>query len=98
MLFPEAFLTASRQYVAQLNKLSLDELELKMSIWDILYRDNRGKNAQTLADLEIRPIDRKRAIEGLTVNDYCQGPLEEKLYGGAEMWVFGKVVKSMKST
>jgi dynein heavy chain 1 len=32
MLFPEAFLTSSRQFVAQNNKLSLDELELRMSL------------------------------------------------------------------
>lgn len=32
MLFPEAFLTASRQYVAQEQKISLDNLQLKMTL------------------------------------------------------------------
>lgn len=51
----------------------------------ILYRDDRGKNTQTLADLEIRPGDREKIIEALKSEDYCLGPLEEKLYGGADM-------------
>ena len=34
LLFPEAFLTASRQFTAQNNKLSLDELELSISLCD----------------------------------------------------------------
>lgn len=75
-------------------RLYLKEFKDKMKIWDILFRDDRGKNAQTLADLEIRPIDRKKIIEGLNVEDYSEGPLEETLYGGSDMWVFGKMVKS----
>lgn len=34
IIFPEAFLTATRQAVAQKKGASLDELELKMEIWD----------------------------------------------------------------
>lgn len=34
LLFPEAFLTATRQYVAQNTQSSLDELELKPELWD----------------------------------------------------------------
>lgn len=59
----------------------------------MLFRDDRGKNAQTLVDLELRPIDRKAILETLETKDYSEGPLEEKLYGGADMWVFGKTVK-----
>jgi hypothetical protein len=59
----------------------------------VLFRDDRGKNAQTLADLEIRPSDRKKVLEDLKVEDYCQGPLEETLYLGNDMWVFGRVIK-----
>lgn len=65
----------------------------KLKIWDILFRDDRGKNAQTLADLEIRPIDRNKIIEGLQIEDFCEGPLKEKLYDGSDMWVFGKIIK-----
>lgn len=64
-----------------------------MKIWDVLFRDDRGKNTQALVDLELRPIDRKAILEALETKDYSEGPLEEKLYGGAKMWVFGKTVK-----
>lgn len=62
----------------------------KMSIWDVLFRDDRGKNLQTLTVLEISPSARKAVLEKLTPQDYAQGPLEENLYGLREMWVFGK--------
>lgn len=65
----------------------------KMSVWDVLFRDERGKNAQALLELEIRPLERKRILDNLEVKDYCEGPIEEKLYGGAAMCVFGKIVK-----
>lgn len=71
----------------------LKEFKQKMKIWGVLFRDDRGKNAQTLADLEIRPSDRKKVLEDLKVEDYCQGPLEETLYLGNDMWVFGRVIK-----
>lgn len=71
----------------------LKDFKEKLVFWDVLFRDDRGKNAQALVDLEIRPIDRKAILEALETTDYSQGPLEEKLYGGAEMWVFGKTVK-----
>lgn len=74
--------------------LFLKHFKEKMSIWNIIFRDDRGKNAQTLADLEIRPIDREKIIKDLQADDYVDGPLEEKLYGGTDMWVFGKTIKS----
>lgn len=72
----------------------LKEFKEKMKIWEVLFRDDRGKNTQALVDLELRPIDRKSTLEGLMVNDYSEGPLKEKLYGGFDMWVFGKMIKS----
>jgi hypothetical protein len=71
----------------------LKEFKEKMKIWEILFRDDRGKNTQALVDLELRPVDRKMTLEGLVVQDYSEGPLEEKLYGGSDMWVFGKHIK-----
>lgn len=65
----------------------------KMKFWDVIFRDDRGKNAQALVELELRPIERKTALETLEAKDYSQGPFEEKLYGGADMWVFGKTIK-----
>lgn len=71
----------------------LKDFKEKMKFWDVLFRDDRGKNTQALVDLELRPIERKAILEALETKDYSEGPLEEKLYGGADMWVFGKTVK-----
>jgi len=59
----------------------------------VLFRDDRGKNAQALVDLELRPVERNAILEALESKDYSEGPHEEKLYGSADMWVFGKTVK-----
>ena len=71
----------------------LAEFHSKMRIWDVLYRDDRGKNTQALADLELRPIDRTKILENLKPPDYSEGPVNETLYGGSDMWIFGKEVK-----
>lgn len=71
----------------------LQDFHVKMNIWGIVFRDDRGKNAQTLLDLEITKDLRNKVIKELKVEDYLEGPLREKLYGGADMWVFGKQVK-----
>jgi len=71
----------------------LKELKVKMEIFDILFHDDRGKNQQTLHDLEISPARRKEIIRSLKVEDYSQGPLEEKMHGILPMWVFGKTVR-----
>lgn len=71
----------------------LKDFKEKLKFWDVLFRDERGKNMQALADLELRPIDRKAILETLEVNDYSEGPLEEILYRTADMWVFGKTIK-----
>lgn len=75
----------------------LKEFKLKMKIWDVLFRDDRGKNSRALAELELRPIDRKKILETLETEDYSEGPIEEKLYGGSDMWVFGKSIKKKGS-
>ena len=71
----------------------LKDFKEKMRFWDVLFRDDRGKNAQALIDLELRSIDRKSILEELETKDYSEGPLEENLYKGSDMWVFGKTVK-----
>jgi hypothetical protein len=71
----------------------LKDFKEKMKFWDVLFRDDRGKNAQALVDLELRPIERKAILEALETKDYSEGPIEEKLYAGADMWVFGKTIK-----
>ncbi len=73
--------------------LFLKDFKEKMKFWDVLFRDDRGKNTQTLVELELRPIERKAILEALESIDYSQGPIAETLYKGADMWVFGKMVK-----
>jgi len=68
----------------------------KMKIWDVLFRDEREKNTQALADLEITPIDRKKILKDLSADDFSEGPLEETLYRSSNMWTFGKEVKKQE--
>jgi hypothetical protein len=71
----------------------LKELKQKLKIWRITFKDERSKNTQTLADLEMLPIERKKIIESLTIEDYCQGPIKDEIFGISDMWVFGKEIK-----
>tara|TARA_R110000850_G_scaffold196048_4_gene322502 strand:- start:1252 stop:1623 length:372 start_codon:yes stop_codon:yes gene_type:complete len=63
----------------------------KRRTFEIIFID-RPKNKQTMLDLEIRPIDREKFIDQLTVDDFSEGPLPEDWHGSKEMWVFGKVI------
>jgi hypothetical protein len=74
----------------------LKDFKVKMKLWDVLFRDDRGKNAQALIELELLPIERKAILEELETKDYSEGPIEDKLYGSANMWVFGKTIKKKK--
>ena len=76
----------------------LQEIKVKIKIFGILFLDDRGKNQQTLHDLEISPAKRKEIIGSLNFEDYSQGPLDEKMRGILPMWVFGKQVKKKKCT
>lgn len=58
----------------------LKDFKFKMSIWDVLFRDDRGKNTLTLSELELRPIERKKVLENLEIPDYSEGPVEDTLY------------------
>ncbi len=74
----------------------LETFKAKLGVWGAVFRDDRGKNAQALLSLEITPAQRQAVLQELQQTDYCQGPLEEKLYGGADMWVFGKMIKGQE--
>ncbi len=82
-------MTTSEQQV----KAFLRDFKEKMKIWSILFRDDRGKNTQTLLDLELRPKERQPIIENLVTEDYSEGPLKDSLNKSPEMWVFGRQVK-----
>jgi hypothetical protein len=72
----------------------LKELKVKMEVFGIVFLDDRGKNQQTLHDLEISPAKRKEIITNLKTEDYSEGPLVEKMRGILPMWVFGKELKN----
>ena len=74
----------------------LQDFKAKLAVWGVVYRDDRGKNAQTLLLLDLIPNQRTEILKHLQVPDYSEGPLEERLYGGADMWVFGKVIKEQE--
>ncbi|RNI24031.1 toxin [Rufibacter latericius] len=80
---------ASREEVRRF----LNDFHAKLGVFNILFRDDRGKNSKTLLALEITPASRRKIIEELEVIDYSEGPLEDTLYDVAPMWVFGKNVK-----
>lgn len=82
-------MTASEQQV----NAFLRDFKAKMKIWEILFRDDRGKNTQTLLNLELRPKEREIIIKNLETEDYSEGPLKDTLNKGPEMWVFGRQVK-----
>jgi hypothetical protein len=71
----------------------LNDFKVKMSVFSILFRDERPKNSQDLLNLEITPASRTETIKDLEVEDYCEGPLDDSLFGIASMWVFGKNIK-----
>ena len=62
----------------------------KVKIYDIVFRDDRGKNMQTLAELDITPRYRKDVILKLKPTDYSEGPVIDTLNRLGEMLVFGK--------
>jgi len=74
-------------------ELFLKRLKEKIKIYDIIFRDDRGKNMQTLAALEITPTYRKQVILNIDAEDYSEGPIVDTLNRMGEMWVFGKDIK-----
>jgi hypothetical protein len=43
----------------------LKDFKLKLKIYDIIFLDSRNKNLQTLLDVEIKPMERRKVIENL---------------------------------
>jgi hypothetical protein len=74
----------------------LSAFHVKLKCFDIIFRDNRGKNIQALLDLEITPYRRKEIIAALKKEDYSEGPKSDELYHSRDMWVFGKTEKGKK--
>ena len=74
-------------------ELFLNDFKLKMQFMDVVFLNDRGKNAKTLAILEIPITKQKQIVEELEVKDYSEGPIEDTNFVGSPLWVFGKIVK-----
>lgn len=72
----------------------LSNFRQKTKIYDIVFRDDRGKNMQTLAELDITPLYRKDVVLKLKSEDYSEGPITDTLNNMGEMWVFGKNINN----
>ena len=71
----------------------LANFHTKMTVFGIVFIDDREKNTQALADLEIVSKYRETVVMGLEYQDYVDGPIVDALNSLGDMWVFGKDVK-----
>ena len=74
----------------------INNFQSKLKIFQIIFRDDRGKNTQALAELEISPTYRETVIKEIVVEDYSEGPIVDILNKYGAMWVFGKDVKKQE--
>lgn len=74
-------------------ELYLAELHAKVGVWGLMFRSDRGKNMQTLLDLELSVNDVKEIIRNLKPANYVEGPVPDTLYKGPSLWVFGREIK-----
>ena len=75
-------------------KAFLEQFNVKAQVFGIRFRDDRGKNSETLLLLDITPLQREVIVKNLLVQDYVEGPVIDELNKSGEMWVFGKDVKN----
>lgn len=80
---------ASKEEVASF----LKQFHQKSEIYNIVFRDDRGKNLSTLALLDMPPSARIKVIKEITTEDYSEGPITDTLNKVNEIWVFGKDVQ-----
>ena len=71
----------------------LEQFNAKVTIFGIIFRDDRPKNREALQQLDITPLQRELIVKNLQVQDYVEGPIIDLLNQQGEMWVFGKDVK-----
>lgn len=72
----------------------LQDFKYKLGFWGLLLRTERGKNFETIKQLEYSIEDVKKELRYLQVDHYSEGPMSDVLYKGADLWVFGKMVQS----
>jgi hypothetical protein len=73
----------------------LQDFVIKMDFWGLQIRTDRtnNKNSQTLLALEFSHAHVRQILKELTLEDYSEGPTQDKLYNLSPMWVFGKTIK-----
>ena len=74
-------------------KAFLDQFNIKAQVFGIYFRNDRGKNMETLKQLAISAFQRELIVKSLQAQDYVEGPVVDVLNKEKEMWVFGKDVK-----
>ena len=67
----------------------LNQFHEKLKIYSIFFRDDRGKNLQTLTELNITSNDRIEIIKTIKVEDYSSGLIVDTLNKMGDLWVFG---------
>jgi hypothetical protein len=85
---PEERPLASRKEVRDL----ILELRLTLAREGTVRFDERAKNLQTMADLNLLEPDVAEILRKITEDDYCQGPLKDDQGRPLEWWVFGPSV------
>lgn len=74
----------------------LNDFHQKVKVFDILFWDERDKNAKTLTELGITAVERKEIVKTITVDDYSEGPIKNLLNRLGDLWVFGKDVNGQE--
>ena len=74
----------------------LNDFHQKVKVFDILFWDERDKNAKTLTELGITAVERKEIVKTITVDDYSEGPIKNLLNRFGDLWVFGKDVNGQE--
>ena len=72
----------------------LRDFKIKLDFWGLIFRVDRGKNFETLLQLEYSIENFKKELKELSVQHYSEGPMIETLNQGPDMWVFGKTIQS----
>lgn len=72
----------------------LNDFKTKLSVFKIVYRDDRSKNLHALSELEITGTQRTEYIKSLESENYCVGPTKNELYKDhPDYWEFGLEIK-----
>jgi len=72
----------------------LRDFKFKLDFRGKILFISRPKNYNTIKELELSVLGVKEELKRIEVADYSQGPLEEVVFQGMPMWVFGRSIKS----